>query len=217
MRRNGAGRIAQGIAGCVLVVSLLAGCGATRFGPLPEQATHGEVTRDLAVRYAINDAQHAKPGEFSCILMGSPTQINGARMTYREVGQLLGFSSRPESDDMRAVWLIVLRGNVAAQSVIPRMSASLSPVPLPPTPVPLMYQQMAAIVDANTGEITETTCRPTMREVQTDTLPLLPQPSGGSIPPPYRMSNTSRTPAPAVSTSTAVPPFTTLPTTTGTP
>lgn len=50
MRRNGAGRIAQGIAGCVLVVSLLAGCGATRFGPLPEQATHGEVTRDLAVR-----------------------------------------------------------------------------------------------------------------------------------------------------------------------
>jgi len=211
MRHNDRGRIAQGIAGCVLVVSLLAGCGATRFGPLPEQAAPADVTRDLAVRYAINDAQHAKPGEFSCILMGSPTQINGARMMYREVGQLLGFSSRPGSDDMRAVWLVVFRGNVAAQSLIPLT------VPFPSAPVPLVYQQMAAIVDANTGEITGTTCRPTTREVQTDTLPLLPQPLGGPISPPYRMSNASRTPAPAVSTSTAVPPFTTLPTTTRTP
>lgn len=217
MRCNDCGRIARGITGCVLVVFLLAGCGATRFGPLPEQAMPASVTRDLAVRYAINDAQHAKPGFFGCILIGSPAQINGAQMTYREVGQLLGFPSRPESDDMRAVWLIVLRGNVAAHSVIPSTPTPLSPVPLPPTPVPLVYQQMAAIVDANTSEITETTCRPTTREVQTDTLPLLPQPSGGPISPPYRMSNASRTPAPAVSTSTAVPPFTTLPTTTGTP
>lgn len=42
-----------------------------------EGATPANVSLDLAVRYAINDAQHAKPGEFACVLMGTPTQITG--------------------------------------------------------------------------------------------------------------------------------------------
>lgn len=141
MSRYGAGRgvantlnsVARGtqvkatrrIVGSIAIITLLVGCGADRFGAHPAQVAPFVVTPDLAVGYAIRDAQHAKPGEFGCILQGAPTQIDGARMTYREVRQLLGASPIPGSNDDRIVWLILLRGDIAVSSVIP-------PIPISP-------------------------------------------------------------------------------------
>lgn len=78
-----------------------------------------------------------------------------------------------------------------------------------PSPVPMVYRQTGAIVEADTGEIFETTCRPTTHEVPTDTLPALPLPQGTPAPLPAPHVRATRTHAPiptAVSTDTAVPP-----------
>jgi len=187
--------IAQYIVLSVLCVGVTVGCVGSQFASRSTQAAN-VITSDLAVSYAIQDAQHAKPGEFTCVLQGLPTQINGAQIPYGEARHFLGALADPVSGDDRPIWLIVLRGDIVAQSNVPP----------PLTITPQVYQQMSAIVDAGTGTISETTCRPTTSEVPTDTLPALTQPQGTLPSPPLPPERVPASPATVAATNTAVPP-----------
>lgn len=184
---------------------MIASAVVSRVASQPTQA----ITSDLAVGYAIQDAQQAKAGEFTCVLQGLPTRINGAQMTYREAQLLLGALPDPVSGDDRPVWLIVLRGDIAAQSLAPPIPTTPKSVTLSP-PVTQVYQQMGTIVDAEKGDADmgphfETTCRPTTGEIPTEALPELPQPQGTLPLLPVLPERAPAPTLPAVPTNSAVP------------